>query len=119
MKGTVVASGSAALLGQYVYGAISFPFTMSAAPTARFITLEATPPPECPGSRANPEARPGFLCVFEVVRFSSSNSIGSRRIVDPAASDPTRTASFGAILQVTASGDSNISVTATWAATAP
>jgi hypothetical protein len=120
MRGTVAANGSAAAAGQYIYGAISFPFSTAAALTPRYISLEGTPPPECPGTSGGPQARPGFLCVFEVQRTSSSGKIGTRRVTEAVvAADPTRTSTFGAMLEIRAADPANLSVTANWAATAP
>lgn len=44
---------------------ISFGVTLSAAPTTHFIPAGATPPADCPGTLAAPNATPGHLCVYE------------------------------------------------------
>jgi hypothetical protein len=122
VRGSFAAGGKAAAAGDYFLDSISFGFTLSAAPTIRFIPLEGAPPPECPGTKAQPEARPGFLCVFEAVRYSSNvpPTIGTRKVLAPTSQgDSDRAAPFGATFKVNASGPFQIEVTGTWAVTAP
>ena len=45
--------------------AISFVYTLRSVPQATFIPHGTTPPPQCPGNPAFPEALPGRLCVYE------------------------------------------------------
>ena len=45
--------------------AISFVYTLRSVPQATFIPHGTTPPPQCPGNPAFPEALPGHLCVYE------------------------------------------------------
>jgi hypothetical protein len=46
---------------------------MSTAPTPHFINLGTTPPAQCPGTAANPQAAPGHLCLYE--DFNSNRSV--------------------------------------------
>lgn len=121
LRGTFAAGGKADASGDHFTTGISFNFTLSAGPVIRYIPTDAVAPPECPGSKGAPEARPGFLCVFEVLRTSSTNSIGSRTVKNPmlSAPDPDRALPFGATFKVVASGASLIEVNGTWAVTAP
>ena len=121
LRGTFAAGGKAAASGDHFIDGISFDFTLSAGPVIRYIPTDAVPPPECPGSKGAPEARPGFLCVFEVLRSSTSGNIGSRTVRNPISSapDPERALPFGATFKVIASSASLIEVNGTWAVTAP
>jgi hypothetical protein len=62
--------------GAYVFGPnleseifsraqISFPIPLASGVQFKRIEFEGTSPAECPGSRENPKAAEGFLCVYE------------------------------------------------------
>jgi len=73
---------------------ISFTFRFSAPPVSHVITLGGTPPPECPGTAAVPEALAGHLCVYEGAQLNS----GSLAVFTPeTAGGAART---GAILRI-------------------
>jgi len=94
----------------HTYAAISFPIALASAPNATIIQVGGTPPAECPGSAANPQATAGNLCIY--VKSSS----GTATIFDP--SEPSRGAGpLGSNVSVVSSG-----VTwayGSWAVTAP
>jgi len=46
-------------------GDISFAFPLASAPTPIVIQFGDTPPASCPGTASEPEASPGFLCIYE------------------------------------------------------
>jgi hypothetical protein len=51
---------------------ISFGFQFASAPTPHFIDVFTAPPPQCPGTAANPQAQPGHLCVFAALDTTSA-----------------------------------------------
>jgi hypothetical protein len=73
VRGLFGAGFSATAAAQGSLTTVSFGFTLSAAPAVRFIPLSATPPAECPGTGANPQAAAGYLCVYEVVNLNVTN----------------------------------------------
>ncbi len=65
VRGAYNTGGTAAAANALANTSISFITLLSAAPTAVIVKAGATPPAECPGSVAVPEAKPGFLCIYE------------------------------------------------------
>jgi hypothetical protein len=51
-------------IGHVNESTVSFLIPLASAPVAHFIAPGAPPPPQCPGSVADPTASPGNLCVF-------------------------------------------------------
>jgi hypothetical protein len=58
--------------GQQFGDAISYQFPLSTAPVAHYIEAGAPTPAGCAGSRTNPGAAPGHLCVFEFETFNAA-----------------------------------------------
>lgn len=91
--------------------AISFGYRLSSTPAVRIIKAGATPPAQCPGTTAWPQAAPGYLCVYEY--RGSSNMSGH-----PFAYNVTRN---GASLYAHLSNNSNTNAEyytyGTWAVT--
>jgi hypothetical protein len=94
--------------------AMSFGWTLAAAPTAHFITAGTTPPPQCPGDAATPQAAVGHLCVYEV---SDINAQG-QQIVNPLTNTPGASR-YGAFIRATSAADVSFATAGTWAVTAP
>jgi hypothetical protein len=66
LRGAFNLGGTATAIGQLANTSISFVFTLASAPTVQVVAAgTATPPANCPGTVALPQAKPGFLCVFE------------------------------------------------------
>jgi len=93
---------------------ISFPFPLAGDPRTRYVELESPPSPDCPGTRDNPRAAPGVLCVFETGRVGT---ITFRGVFNPVTSINDRSSRFGAVAFV--NGESGASIRGTWAVTAP
>lgn len=78
------ATGSAVSFTQIV-APISFARTLPAAPQMRFVLQNGVAPAQCPGTALNPQAAPGFLCVFEASQtnrqpplvFNSNFNVGT------------------------------------------
>ena len=66
--------------GNFMLASIPFVFRLAAPLTARFIAAGGAPPPECPGTAANPQAAGGFLCVFEA---GNTNVQTTRGVCNP------------------------------------
>jgi hypothetical protein len=93
----------------HTYAAISFPIALATLPAATIIQEGGTPPPECPGTVANPQAAAGNLCVYV------STSSGTAVIFDP--SEPGRPAGpLGTTVSMVSSSVSY--VYGSWAVTA-
>jgi hypothetical protein len=90
---------------------ISFGYTFAAAPVPVFIQSGTTPPAECPGNSSNPQAAPGYLCIYE----SSALNAGVRDVNGPGADGTTYP--FGARLFARSSAAGNFWSMGTWAAT--
>lgn len=106
-------------------GQISFQIPLAAAPTVVLVKrkqppaeAEGDPTAQCPGSVLNPQAAPGFLCVYES-RIANNNGLESFSPYDGAPDTATR---FGVGLNIDGpAGPGSIHRTSkgTWAVTAP
>lgn len=65
-------------LGDTMFTAISYPLRLSAQPQTHYVTnaevTGGTAPPECPGSKTEPKAVPGNLCLYERSLFNAAFS---------------------------------------------
>jgi len=107
-------STSATVNSAQAMTAIAFGRTLPSAPQLRFVLRGTAPPAECPGTSLAPQARPGFLCVFETygnnrdtpILFSAgfSSSVGDR---------------FGAMIVASNTTSGIFGSFGTWAVTIP
>lgn len=66
IRGNYEIDGSSANGSELIGGdSISFGYTLPSTPQTRFIAWNTTPPAECPGTEASPQAQPGYLCIYE------------------------------------------------------
>ena len=65
LRGAFAANGYADAKDEIVSDSISFGIALASAPTAHFIRVGDPAVPECPGTAAAPEAKPGNLCIYE------------------------------------------------------
>jgi hypothetical protein len=65
IQGAYNTGGTAAAAAGLANTSISFITLLSAAPTAVIVKTGALPSSECPGSASLPQAKPGFLCIYE------------------------------------------------------
>ena len=65
LRGAFNLGGTAAALGDLANTSISFVFTLASVPTVIVVPPGTVPPANCPGTVAVPQAKPGFLCLFE------------------------------------------------------
>jgi hypothetical protein len=93
---------------------ISFAFRFATAPTPHVILAGASPPPQCPGTVAAPEAAAGNLCIYEGDSLNRASLDCFDSATNKNASDRT-----GAILRLLSSADdAGFESHGTWAATA-
>lgn len=118
IRGTFAVRGTAVTAGEESIGAISFVFTLSAAPTPHYINFGTTPPAQCPGTPTMPQATPGNLCIYEAAtpvnsttrgEFDASSVLGGN--------DGAATFGAGVFADATAAGAYR--TRGTWAVTAP
>jgi len=96
-------------------GDISFIHGFASPPAPHYIQSGAVPPADCPGTVANPKARPGHLCAYE---NNVGGPISARGIFNPTTDIPNGTTRFGAGVYIVGSAG-NKWIGGTWAATAP
>lgn len=72
IQGAYNTGGTAAAAAGLANTSISFITLLSAAPTAVIVKTGASPSPECPGSASLPQAKPGFLCIYEEGRANTA-----------------------------------------------
>jgi hypothetical protein len=114
--GMRIANGNVA--NQRVQTAISFGFSLSAAPTPHYIPVGGAVPAGCTGGVTNPGADPGNLCVFEAA--TTNITAGSQAVFDEATGTDGQADPWGAGVAATATaGDTDTRYRGTWAVTAP
>jgi hypothetical protein len=105
-------------------GQISFQIPLSAAPTVVLVrrkrpqTVPGDPPPECPGTISDPQALPGYLCVYES-GIANNDGLEAFSPLDGAINTATR---FGVGLNIDGpAGVASVHRTSkgAWAVTAP
>jgi len=129
LRGGYAIRVSNATAGQRIQTAISFGFTLSAAPTPHYIPLGGVVPPECAGGTpAAPAAQPGQLCVFEAATTNITS--GTQTVFDQATGTDGQSDAFGAGIAATATNGVtdpgtntetfvDTRLRGTWAVTAP
>ncbi|HET7509699.1 MAG TPA: hypothetical protein VFJ65_05550 [Solirubrobacterales bacterium] len=60
--------------GGFIGTAISFPFPLSATPSAHYMSFGEEPTPACPGSFEAPKAAKGQLCVYETMNYETTGT---------------------------------------------
>ena len=72
IRGAYNTGGTAAAPAALANTSISFLTLFSAAPTVKIVPEAGAPSAECPGTVALPEAKPGFLCIYEEERTNTA-----------------------------------------------
>jgi hypothetical protein len=96
---------------------ISFGFQMSAPLTAHYIPDGTAPPAECPGSKTNPQAAAGHLCVYEATKDNVNETVGIF-VFDPSLT-PGVSSRWGALIRLIPIALDRYFATGHWAATSP
>jgi hypothetical protein len=107
IRGTYDTGGIAAAASGLANTSISFLSLFSAAPTVVVVAEKATPPAECPGTAEVPQAKPGFLCIYEEGKLNTNGLLvnGVQR--------------SGATIYIFSEAAGTFYSFGTWAATAP
>ena len=71
IRGAYNTGGTAGAPAALANTSISFVSLFSAAPTVRIVPEAGAPPAECPGTVSLPQAKPGFLCIYEEERTNT------------------------------------------------
>ncbi|RIL08908.1 MAG: hypothetical protein DCC75_07765 [Proteobacteria bacterium] len=94
------------------HGFISFPFPLETTPTIVWVPQEQSSNPNCPGSAADPEAAPGFFCLYTPPAYTSNWTT-----IEFGSGSSQNITRFGFRLKITGSGDFYFG--GGWAVTAP
>jgi hypothetical protein len=97
--------------GQFFETHISFVYPLATAPTAHFIAFGGTPPAECPGTAANPQAAAGHVCVYEDNAGNSTSTLVCSSGGCPGADK------YGAQLRTNSAAAGGVWTRGTWAVT--
>jgi hypothetical protein len=115
IRGTLFIFGSAAGANQFFDGEINFGFSLSAAPTARYINAGTTPPAQCPGTVTNPQAQPGNLCIYERLNINAP----TRFAYNPLNNGFNQSSRYGTGIAVYSGAAGQVEIDASWAVTSP
>ena len=98
-------------------GSFNFPLRLPAKPTVQVIGVGGAPTAACAGSVANPQAAPGYLCVYKYLESNTTNFA----ICDLDCSGfPVPTAErTGVLLYLHSTAATRTDAGGTWAVTAP
>jgi hypothetical protein len=104
-----IASGT----GSLAEFGIAFGYQFASAPTANFMAWSAPPTAACPGTKNDPEAAPGNLCVYEDVHANDAGLLICSLTTCPG------TTPWGAYLRLMPAAAGDFYARGTWAATSP
>jgi Collagen triple helix repeat (20 copies) len=116
LRGTFAVRGIATAAGEESIGAISFGFTLAAAPTVHYVDFGTPAPAECPGTAAAPQATPGNLCVYEAAAPLNSTVRGE---FDAVGGLNNLATTFGAAVYADAAAATAYRTRGSWAVTSP
>jgi hypothetical protein len=119
LKGDYHLGLTATAANQYTMAAITFQVPLATAPTFNLISQGGPATANCPGSVANPQAAPGFLCLYEGA--SQNKGIGLQPQACSSAGGcggPNAADKFGVGLQVSSGAAGFAYSSGTWAVTA-
>jgi hypothetical protein len=100
-------------------GAISFPFPLAENATGQIVAVNGPSTPQCPGSVAQPQAAPGFLCVYFGEQGNLDNANLPRLCRPTGLCSPTHAGRTGATVQIYADATGLYYAMGSWAVTAP
>ena len=115
IRGAYVIRFDPAAAGRQASESISFGYTLASEPTSLFVPSGSTPPAGCPGTASNPQADPGFLCVYENSNVGTTNTVICNPVSNTCGVPASR---FGAYLRTDSTGTAASTRTVgTWAVT--
>jgi hypothetical protein len=119
LKGNYNIGLTATAANQFTLSAITFQVPLPTAPTFNFVAQGGPATANCPGSVANPDAAPGFLCLYE--GGSQNKGLGQQPQACSSAGgcgSPNSANKFGVGLQLSSGAAGFASSSGTWAVTA-
>lgn len=72
VRGAFNIGGTAAAANALANTAISFVYAFAAVPTVKIVLQGAAAPAECTGNASFPQAKAGFVCIYEELRTNSA-----------------------------------------------
>jgi len=75
VRGTYVIRFDPVAAGRSASESISFGYRLASEPTSVFVPTGTASPTGCPGSASDPQAAPGFLCVYEASNVGTTNTV--------------------------------------------
>jgi hypothetical protein len=115
IRGAYVIRFDPAAAGRQASESISFGYTLASEPTSLFVRSGSTPPAGCPGTASNPQADPGFLCVYENSNVGTTNTVICNPVSNTCGVPASR---FGGYLRTDSTGTAASTRTVgTWAVT--
>ena len=75
VRGSFYLLGQAAGANVFANDSIAYVYAFASNPSVHYINAGTTPPAQCPGTAASPQAQAGHTCIYEA---SSSNVTGAR-----------------------------------------
>jgi hypothetical protein len=110
VRGSFYILGTAPGGGEFANESISYVYAFASAPTVHYINSGTTPPAQCPGTAASPEAQAGHTCIYE----ASNSNVTAARGVD---TNSLVTNKNGVGLYATSAAVGSFFAIGTWAAT--
>jgi hypothetical protein len=114
LRGTFAVRGTAAAGGEESVAAISFGFSLTAAPIPNFVFAGAASTTACPGTAAAPTAAPGQLCIYEASTLNTT----TRGEFDAVSGNDNTTTTFGAAVFADSTAAGAYRTRGSWAVTA-
>jgi hypothetical protein len=115
LRGVFAPGGTAADADSLAQESISFGFTTAGFPTVHYIPSGTSPPPECPGTKTQPEAAPGHLCLYE----AHAGNVSAICVFNPITNACGEAAVRGFGVAITAAASGDFWLQGSWAVTAP
>jgi hypothetical protein len=98
-------------------GSFNFPLRLPSVPSVQIVGVGGASTTNCPGTTTNPEAAPGFLCVYKVTETNTTNFAICNQ---DCSGFPVPTAERdGALLYLHATAAGRTFTSGSWAVTAP
>ena len=107
--------------GDILSTSITFNFALPSAPTASYVDIKGPPTADCPGSKSNPQAARGKLCLYVNYRLNVLTTPPYTFGVDPISSneEDNTVDPFGAQIYGQVAGAGRAEYNGTYAVTAP
>jgi hypothetical protein len=115
LRGVFAPGGTAAAPDDAVQESVSFGFISAGFPTVHYVPNGTTPPPECPGSKTQPEAAPGHLCLYE----AQVGNVSATCVFNPVTNACGEASGRGFGVAITAATSGDFWLQGSWAVTAP